>query len=79
MSDLSRAQHADTLDTANPVSAVNSIGEVVSTAGTTDRRAVMHDANSNGVEDTMDIILGTSLDLDGDGVPDESESPLSEH
>lgn len=31
------------------------------------------DCNRNGVDDSMDIALGTSLDCDADGVPDECE------
>ena len=34
------------------------------------------DCNGNGTNDAMDIAMGTSLDLDGDGLPDECQ-PLS--
>lgn len=33
------------------------------------------DCNANGVADHVDIYLGTSEDLDGNGVPDECEAP----
>jgi len=33
-----------------------------------------HDYNSNDVDDAIDILDGTSLDLDQDGIPDEVES-----
>ena len=33
-----------------------------------------HDYNSNDVDDAIDILDGTSLDLDMDGIPDEVES-----
>ncbi len=32
------------------------------------------DCNDNGVEDAVDIAVGYSSDLDGNGVPDECES-----
>ncbi len=35
------------------------------------RSVIPADCNANGVADDIDIILGTSLDVDGDGVPDE--------
>jgi hypothetical protein len=33
-----------------------------------------NDRNHNGVDDTVDILLGTSPDTNGNGIPDESES-----
>jgi len=33
------------------------------------------DCNGNGIDDVIDIATGTSLDADGDGTPDECESP----
>lgn len=33
--------------------------------------AIFHDCNGNGVFDSQDIIAGTSLDLDSNGIPDE--------
>jgi hypothetical protein len=33
------------------------------------------DCNSNGVADGRDIVLGTSQDLNGNGIPDECEAP----
>ncbi len=33
------------------------------------------DCNENGIEDAADISSGTSLDLDGNGVPDECDCP----
>ncbi len=32
------------------------------------------DCNSNGVEDAVDIASGYSIDLDGNGVPDECDA-----
>ena len=32
---------------------------------------ILNDCNANGVPDGEDMTVGTSLDLDGDGVPDE--------
>jgi len=34
-----------------------------------------HDCNGNGIEDMVDIALGTSSDADLDGVPDECQAP----
>lgn len=34
------------------------------------------DANGNGVEDTIDIITGSSLDEDGNGIPDDAEARM---
>ena len=34
-----------------------------------------YDCNNNGIGDTIDIADGTSLDCDGDGIPDECEYP----
>ncbi len=34
------------------------------------------DCNANGVEDALDIHLGTSLDLNQNGIPDECEDPV---
>ncbi len=34
------------------------------------------DCNDNGIADHADIALGTSLDEDGDGIPDECQVPL---
>lgn len=31
------------------------------------------DANGNGVDDSLDIMNGTSLDEDSNGIPDEAE------
>ena len=42
----------------------------IATIGTTARAA---DCNENGVEDFLDIAFGTSLDLNGDGIPDECQ------
>ena len=36
---------------------------------------LFHDCNGNGVEDAIDIALGTSSDVDFDGVPDECQFP----
>ena len=33
------------------------------------------DCNTNGVRDDCDIAMGTSLDLNHDGIPDECECP----
>lgn len=33
------------------------------------------DANGNGIDDVIDIIRGTSLDENINGIPDEAESP----
>lgn len=33
-----------------------------------------HDANFNGIDDATDIAMGTSLDTNGNGVPDECET-----
>ena len=33
--------------------------------------AVLHDCNANGISDACDIAVGTSLDTNGDGRPDE--------
>jgi len=33
-----------------------------------------HDCNGNGIEDAVDIALGTSCDADLDGVPDECQA-----
>ncbi len=35
------------------------------------------DCNGNGVEDAVDIASGYSVDLDGNGVPDECDAPRS--
>jgi hypothetical protein len=35
------------------------------------------DCNANGVEDAVDIALGTSVDVDRNGIPDECESALA--
>jgi hypothetical protein len=35
------------------------------------------DCNANGVEDAVDIAVGYSSDLDGNGVPDECEGRRS--
>lgn len=52
-----------------------------SAAATTERVAarsrVMMDFNGNGIDDVYDIVHGTSLDLDGNGFPDEVELPES--
>ena len=34
----------------------------------------MTDCNGNGVPDAEDVALGTSMDVDGDGIPDECEA-----
>jgi hypothetical protein len=34
----------------------------------------LHDCNGNGIEDMVDIALGTSSDADLDGVPDECQA-----
>lgn len=39
--------------------------------------AAYHDCNRNGIEDSIDIALGSSADADGDGVPDECEDAAS--
>jgi hypothetical protein len=36
--------------------------------------APLHDCNGNGIEDMVDIALGTSSDADLDGVPDECQA-----
>jgi hypothetical protein len=36
-----------------------------------------HDFNTNGVDDAIDIMLGTSADVDGDGIPDEADPCLA--
>ncbi|MCK6447960.1 MAG: hypothetical protein L6Q99_16325 [Planctomycetes bacterium] len=40
-----------------------------------DLRLPVIDCNQNGVADTSDIALGTSLDVNGNGIPDECECP----
>jgi hypothetical protein len=37
----------------------------------------LHDCNANGVEDAVDIALGTSCDSDLDGIPDECQGGRS--
>lgn len=37
-------------------------------------RGDWNDCNANGVEDAVDIALGTSADVDRNGVPDECEA-----
>ena len=37
-------------------------------------RCEMFDCNENGIEDVVDIALGSSSDTNGNGVPDECES-----
>lgn len=37
--------------------------------------APLHDCNGNGVDDTVDIALGSSSDSNLDGVPDECQEP----
>ncbi|MEM9802499.1 MAG: hypothetical protein AAGA20_19375 [Planctomycetota bacterium] len=37
----------------------------------------LDDCNMNGVEDLVDILDGTSMDCDGNGIPDECEKPGS--
>ncbi|MFO0829329.1 MAG: hypothetical protein U0572_14420 [Phycisphaerales bacterium] len=36
------------------------------------------DCNGNGVDDAFDIVLGTSLDVNGDGIPDECQPCMSD-
>ncbi len=36
----------------------------------------LHDCNGNGIEDMVDIAVGTSSDADLDGVPDECQARL---
>lgn len=35
----------------------------------------LRDCNGNGIDDAIDIALGTSSDVDFDGVPDECQDP----
>jgi len=37
---------------------------------------VTNDCNSNGTDDTCDILNGTSLDADANGIPDECDNPI---
>lgn len=39
-------------------------------------QAVMWDCNGNGIEDAVDISVGTSLDRNYNGIPDECEPPV---
>jgi hypothetical protein len=39
---------------------------------------VTDDCNENGIEDATDISMGTSLDVDTDGVPDECQTPWTD-
>ena len=37
------------------------------------------DCNQNGIGDSIDIALGTSLDTNGDGIPDECQCPVTSY
>ena len=37
--------------------------------------SVLYDCNDNGVEDAVDIALGTSVDANENAIPDECEDP----
>jgi hypothetical protein len=39
----------------------------------------IHDCNGNGIDDLIDISNGTSLDLNGDGIPDECQGSPTTH
>jgi hypothetical protein len=41
------------------------------------RAAPMYDCNDNGVEDAVDIAIGSSIDANRDGIPDECQSELA--
>jgi hypothetical protein len=48
--------------------------EVLATAAWT---AALVDCNQNGIDDALDLVSGTSLDADHDGVPDECQAAVA--
>jgi endonuclease I len=53
-------------------------GGVPNTGQTFVPARVTDDCNENGVEDAVDISMGTSQDVDTDGVPDECQTPWTD-
>ena len=52
------------------------VGSIEACAASTSHSAPIFDCNGNGIEDSIDIAIGSSVDADQNGVPDEcQESP----
>ncbi len=53
-------------------------GGVPNTSQTFVPGGVTNDCNENGIEDATDISMGTSFDVDLDGIPDECQTPWTD-
>lgn len=59
-----------------PVLACASTEDCCTSCTSSSGSELLQDSNGNGVEDSVDIALGTSLDLNENAIPDEVEEDL---